>query len=314
MESNKLLGNKRERSEYNDCNITNGCIADKKSNLSKDKDEDNNNLKDSSVLEKYYSKRSLIDRSLLQKPLLKAICFVCSKEISSTIRIILANNKESCIDCLIKLEVKEDYHVVDKLDFSIFNLEWSAKEEFQLINCIEKFGLDNWAEISSGIKSKPKYPCEAHYFNYYLSKLDQIVPSNKKLIIGGVDKIEYDYDQNIRNQEDEEKLRSEIIANIGVIQDLNIKQLDPNIKNNNRSRSLVKNRNRKDQKNISTAEEIIGYWPKREEFDVEYLNEAEIEIADIDFLEEDTPDERELKLNVLHVYNMNLEEREIRKK
>jgi transcriptional adapter 2-alpha len=83
---------------------------------------------------------------------------------------------------------------------------------------------------------------------------------------------------------------------------------------NNRSRSLAKNRNRKDQVPINSASEILGYWPKREEFDIEYLNDAELEIAELEFLENDTPEEIKLKHNVLKVYNAQLEEREKRKK
>ena len=83
---------------------------------------------------------------------------------------------------------------------------------------------------------------------------------------------------------------------------------------NNRSRSLVKNRNRKDQAAITSASEILGYWPKREEFDIEHLNDAELEIAELEFLDTDSPEERQLKQNVLRVYNAQLEERELRKK
>ena len=109
------------------------------------------------------------------------------------------------------------------------------------------------------------------------------------------------------------------------IQKLKIKVLSQNVgkipefttnkdNKNNRSRSLVKNRNRKDQTTITSASEVLGYWPKREEFDIEYLNDAELEIAELEFLDDDTKDERELKMNVLKVYNAQLEERERRKK
>lgn len=83
---------------------------------------------------------------------------------------------------------------------------------------------------------------------------------------------------------------------------------------NHTSRSIVKNRNKKDQINITSASEIVGFWPKREEFDNEYLNDAELEIAEIEFMEDDTKSEIDLKLNVLKVYNKQLEEREKRKR
>ena len=83
--------------------------------------------------------------------------------------------------------------------------------------------------------------------------------------------------------------------------------------NKNRSRSIVKNRNRKDQTTIKSASEVIGYWPKRGEFDVEWSNDAELEIAELEFLDDDTEKEKELKLNALKIYNNELDEREKRK-
>jgi hypothetical protein len=82
---------------------------------------------------------------------------------------------------------------------------------------------------------------------------------------------------------------------------------------NNRARSLTKNRNRKDQIQINSASEILGYWPGRGEFDIEYLNDAELEIAELEFLDTDTPEETKLKHNVLKVYNAQLMERQKRK-
>lgn len=112
------------------------------------------------------------------------------------------------------------------------------------------------------------------------------------------------------NRELEQKEIKRLSSNVGKIPEFTSnKEMK-----NNRSRSLAKNRNRKDQTAITSASEILGYWPKREEFDIEFLNDAELEIAELEFLDDDTNDERELKLNVLKVYNAQLEEREKRKK
>lgn len=48
--------------------------------------------------------------------------------------------------------------------------------------------------------------------------------------------------------------------------------------------------------------ELSGYNPKRQEFDPEYDNDAEHLLADMEFKETDTEEERELKLRVLHIY------------
>lgn len=47
---------------------------------------------------------------------------------------------------------------------------------------------------------------------------------------------------------------------------------------------------------------MMGYNSKRHEFEVEYDNEAEELVAEMDFKDNDTKQERELKLRVLRIY------------
>lgn len=49
--------------------------------------------------------------------------------------------------------------------------------------------------------------------------------------------------------------------------------------------------------------ESSGYNPKRQEFDPEYDNDAEQLLAEMEFKDTDTDDERELKLRVLRIYS-----------
>lgn len=49
--------------------------------------------------------------------------------------------------------------------------------------------------------------------------------------------------------------------------------------------------------------ELSGYNEKRQEFDLEYDNDAELLLADMEFKETDTLEEHELKLRVLHIYS-----------
>lgn len=49
--------------------------------------------------------------------------------------------------------------------------------------------------------------------------------------------------------------------------------------------------------------ELSGYNPKRQEFDPEYDNDAEQLLADMEFKDADTEEERELKLRVLRIYS-----------
>ena len=138
--------------------------------------------------------------------------------------------------------------------------------------------------------------------------MEENIPDRKDFILKKFKEADKDT-ENINSAKDRDKIR-ELNLNQGRIPEFNSNKDNKN----NRSRSLVKNRNRKDQAAITSASEILGYWPKREEFDIEHLNDAELEIAELEFLENDSPEEIKLKHNVLKVYNAQLEERELRKR
>ena len=60
--------------------------------------------------------------------------------------------------------------------------------------------------------------------------------------------------------------------------------------------------------------DLAGYMPLRGDFDVEHDNDAELILADMEFMDSDHPTERELKLRIIDIYNGKLDERERRKK
>ncbi|KAK4743946.1 hypothetical protein SAY87_010258 [Trapa incisa] len=66
-------------------------------------------------------------------------------------------------------------------------------------------------------------------------------------------------------------------------------------------------------KNSSSLLEMSGYNPKRQEFDIEYDNDAEHLLAEMEFKDTDNEDERELKLRILRIYSKRLDERKRRK-
>ncbi|XP_021902303.1 transcriptional adapter ADA2b-like [Carica papaya] len=59
--------------------------------------------------------------------------------------------------------------------------------------------------------------------------------------------------------------------------------------------------------------ELSGYNPKRQEFDPEYDHDAEQLLAEMEFNDTDTEEERELKIRVLRAYSKRLDERQRRK-
>ena len=62
------------------------------------------------------------------------------------------------------------------------------------------------------------------------------------------------------------------------------------------------------------GKELAGYMPRRGDLDMEWDNEAEKTISEMEFTSEDTKADRELKLDVIRIFNAKLDEREKRKK
>jgi len=59
--------------------------------------------------------------------------------------------------------------------------------------------------------------------------------------------------------------------------------------------------------------ELAGYMPRRGDFDMEWQNEAEKTIAEMEFSSDDTKADQDLKLDVIRIFNSKLDEREKRK-
>jgi transcriptional adapter 2-alpha len=60
--------------------------------------------------------------------------------------------------------------------------------------------------------------------------------------------------------------------------------------------------------------ELEGFMPRRGDFDVEWENDAEHAVADMEFLPGESAQDKQLKLQVLAIYSSKLDARETRKK
>lgn len=59
--------------------------------------------------------------------------------------------------------------------------------------------------------------------------------------------------------------------------------------------------------------ELVGFMPRRGDFDIEHENDAEQALADMEFLETDSEQEKQLKIQVLQIYYQKQNEREKRR-
>ena len=162
---------------------------------------------------------------------------------------------------------------------------------------IEKFGIDNWAEIAEYIGTKNPEECEVHYYAFYYRSHDQRIPtpdlvickrigSRYELIPERVAKAE----ELLKQTKEKLKQKQETDAVIGEERQCAFTEPDPG------------------------SGDVIGYMPLRGDFNVEYDNDAELILADMEFNEDDKEADIELKYKVLQTYNAKLDERIRRKK
>ena len=258
---------------------------------------------------------------------IKLNCYVCNKSIINQIKIILDPNysKEKnfqkglnfnalCVRCFVlktKYNSKEkvnyvinemtlnaykftDYKILNKLTENLFTMDWTLGEEIKLLGAIERLGLNNWEEISK-ILGKGKFECEAHYYTFYYKSKNDFIPNNINSAL-------------THNKTEENKYINKIQENIGYM---------PFSENNKQNRSLAKNNIKNEQdRNKPTNQgiyDILGYWEKRKDYDIEYKNEAEIQMSEIEFREKDNPENININYKNLKNYNNVLDERTERK-
>ena len=268
---------------------------------------------------------------------IKVLCCSCNKNITNQIKIILEPMNPNmkilqkgltfnalCVECFIlktKFNSEENTYyvgneitlydfkfshfiILNKMTENIFTNDWSLADEIKLLGAIEKLGLENWEEISK-ILNKGKFECESHYYTFYYKAKDDYLPSDKKININNSSK-------NLlkENKKEENKNILKIEENIGYI---------PFSENNKPNRSISKNIIKKDEqgKNKPINQNMydsLGYWEKRKDFDIEYKNEAEIQLSELEFNDEDTPAQIRINYKNLKNYNNILDEREERKR
>ena len=270
---------------------------------------------------------------------IKINCYVCNKSLVNQIKIILdpsySKNKNFqkglnfnalCVKCFVfktKFNPKDmtnyvinemtlntykftNYKILNKFSENLFTKDWTLGQEIKLLGAIERLGLNNWEEISK-ILGKGKFECESHYYTFYYKSNNDFLPDDKLIILNTNNKCSKNI--SLSNKKQETLYTDKIKQNIGYI---------PFSENNKSNRSLSKNNIKKDENDKSkpvnqNMYDILGYWEKRKDYDVEYKNEAEIQMSEIEFNENDNKDKLDINYTSLRNYNNVLDEREERK-
>ena len=198
-----------------------------------------------------------------------------------------------------------NYKILNKFSENLFTNDWTLGDEIKLLGALQRLGLNNWEEISK-ILGKGKLECESHYYTFYYKSKNDFLPDDKIIKLNSKKNI------LVSNKNEENIYLNKIKQNIGYI---------PFIENSKQNRSLSKNSNFKNDSQDrgrhtpnQNIYDILGYWEKRKDYDVEFKNEAEIQMSEIEFRENDTKDNSYINYKNLKNYNNILDEREERKK
>ncbi|KFK26542.1 hypothetical protein AALP_AA8G262500 [Arabis alpina] len=240
-------------------------------------------------------------------------CDYCQKDITGKIRIKCAvcPDFDLCVECMsVGAEItphKSDhpYRVMGNLTFPLICPDWSADDEMLLLEGLEIYGLGNWAEVAEHVGTKTKEQCLDHYRNIYLNS--PFFPLPDMSHVAGKNRKEL---QAMAKGRTEEKKA-----------DQNMKEeypfSPPKVKVEDTQKESHTDRTFGVKKPVAPGNnslvELSSYNHKRQEFDPEYDNDAEQLLAEMEFKENDTPEEHELKLRVLRIYSKRLDERKRRK-
>lgn len=220
----------------------------------------------------------------------KISCDYCHKDITNTARILCAVCVEFdlCVECFSAgVELRghkywHNYRLVEDLRFSFLTPDWTANEEQLLLEGLELFGIGNWYDVANYVSSKDFDECKEHYEQFYLNS-----PDWPDVSFDGVCDSRLDGARHCKKSKCSKSRKQRRATN---------------------QRTSTKKKIVHDPL-PSTVISLSGYMPKRREFEIEWDNNCEQRVMDIEFTESDTEQEFELKMRLLEMYNERLDKR-----
>eukprot|EP00912_Choanoflagellata_sp_UC4_P001850 UC4_evm4s1188 len=218
------------------------------------------------------------------------------KNPTSLLRLNAGNTTVICIDCFCSAgevgnhSAHHPYTIVNPCangggghSEAILEAGWSGTNELKLLEALDIFGIGNWDEVARFIREQSgdsvgfsPEECEKHYFKHYIHS---DIPAVVAL-------------QNGANAIHKES--SDIPSEMPKSNDCKLESEKHEL--------------------VSRRPEFAGRYPLRGEYETEWNNDFEKNVKDIHFSDEDTIEDKQLKLTMLHIYNRVLDEREKRRK
>lgn len=216
-------------------------------------------------------------------------CATCHREIidENYIQCTFCKGFIQCLECY-AYGMEKDQHVrehpvilMDPSTAPLFSKDWRIEEELHLINSVALCGIGNWDDISNQIKTKSSLECEVHYFSTYFDCPTAPYP-NTSLPPKDPTPLPPALPFDTRPQE--------------------------SFPSDGHERNLLL-QNRKDK---TLPAEVSGYMPQRHEFEIEFNDEADHIINEIEFSDDMEPEKFEQNCKLLELYNSQIVERSIR--
>ncbi|GMH61627.1 hypothetical protein TrST_g9106 [Triparma strigata] len=258
-------------------------------------------------------------------------CDICHTDISSKVRLRcgVCPDFDMCLECFVQVQESKRkvgehewshcYRVCDSSKSPLFTSDWSLGDEILLLESISQFGLGNWSEVSdhvSRLSSDTKTPrkCMEHYLDVYLERHGYVLPEKYHDdsptfappcgLVGLGETVGSSTNRDLKIQ-----ASLNLFKRIEKATEETEKEA---IREEARRMDLTEPFNVDDIMKMQ-GYDLTGFMPRRREFDVEWEQDAEVLVGDMEFLPKDTKEEREMKLKVLRIYNGKLAERGRRK-
>ena len=239
-------------------------------------------------------------------------CCHCARSVGENVRVRCAecpDEVDLCVECFsvgVTVGAHQPWHsyqILDSLAFPFLAFDWTAEEEVALLEALELHGPASWTAVADHVGTKTKTQCHQHYVEHYVNspaapmpRFDHVIGKDGVLAAQSAQ----DGAQAAPGGEGGASAAAQALAT-GLAEEVA------------RQAALASFARPLDARVEGNVVEVTGFNAKRQEFETEYDNDAELPLADLDFRRDDTPEERALKLRMVEVYNARLDERQRRK-
>ena len=254
-------------------------------------------------------------------------CDYCHRDITKQVRVRCSECEDFdlCVDCFavgVELDGHSKGHkycIIEVLDFPVLEDTWSCEDELLLLEAIDMYGIGNWQEISEHIVTHDKHDCKAHWYAAYLDGTATLAEGSLRVAAlaargaGGGRGGRHGAPGSVKRESVYVDPGSGGTSLLGTPAGTPKKEGGEAAEREGKGRENEGPFGEGGPTADKPKDDLTGYNPFRGEFEPEYHNDAELDVAKLSFLPTDTDEEVGLKLRVVQAYNNLLDERAFRR-